>query len=229
MRRCQWFLLASFTVFMAGLFFAYFVMDYSPDARAVLIPPMFKKSFEQWEKGDIPERSAEDSALATSFYASNNPRVAVVTGSVAASTFGIGTFLLVWQNGATMGALLQDVRPHGQVGFVLTSVAPHSIPEISGLLISGASGFVMGWALVHPGRRRRGDALKTAGKDAIVLLATGVCMMFIAAPIEGFFSFNPHVPAAAKVAVAVIEVFAWGAFWIFYGRAPESEPGSSPT
>jgi uncharacterized membrane protein SpoIIM required for sporulation len=220
-RRCRWFLLASFTVFIAGLFFAFFVIDYSPDVRAIMVPPMFKKSFESWERGDTPDRSAGDSAAATSFYASNNPRVAVVTGAVAASTFGIGSFLMVWQNGAIMGTLLHEVRPYGRVGFVLTSVSPHSVPEISGLLISGAAGFVMGWALINPGRRKRGDALKAAGKDAIVLLATGVTLMFIAAPIEGFFSFNPHVPGGVKLAVAGVELLAWGAFWTFHGRTPE--------
>jgi uncharacterized membrane protein SpoIIM required for sporulation len=222
-RRSKWFLLVSLSVFVAGGFFAFFVIDYSPDVRAQFVPENFKSSFKNWEDGETPERTSDESAEATSLYASNNPRVAIMTGAVAASTFGIGTFMMVWQNGVIMGTLIHEVRPHGKVGFLLTSVAPHSVPEISGLLVSGASGFVMGWALIRPGRRSRGEALKAAGKDAIVLLATGVCLMFIAAPIEGFFSFNPNVPGGVKILVACIEVIAWAAFWMFYGKGEEDK------
>jgi len=56
----------------------------------------------------------------------------------------------------------------------------------------------------------------------VVLLATSVVMMFIAAPIEGFFSFNPAVPQGLKIAVAVIEAVVWGLFW--YGFAREKAP-----
>ena len=48
-------------------------------------------------------------------------------------------------------------------------------------------------------------------------------MMFIAAPIEGFFSFNPHVPGWLKTTVAVISVIAWATFWTGFGRNPAGE------
>jgi uncharacterized membrane protein SpoIIM required for sporulation len=90
------------------------------------------------------------------------------------------------------------------------------------LVISGAAGLLMGYSLINPGRRRRGDALRAAGKDALVLLITATLMMFMAAPIEGFFSFNPRVPVGAKIAFAIVSAIAWGLFWVFYGRPSES-------
>jgi uncharacterized membrane protein SpoIIM required for sporulation len=106
------------------------------------------------------------------------------------------------------------------------SIAPHGITEMSGLVISGAAGLVMGYALINPGRRRRGDALKAAGKDALVLLTTATLMMFMAAPIEGFFSFNPNVPVVAKVIFATGSAIAWGLFWVFLGKKSEAQPVS---
>ncbi len=197
---------------------SFFASDYFPDTRRVLVPPGLQETFEQWEKGDFKERTAGQSTVMTSMYATHNPTVAIVSAATAAATFGVGTFMLVGQNGMILGTLIHEVRPYGRVGFLLSQIGPHGVPEISGLLVAGASGFVMGWALIHPGRRRRGDALKVAGKDAVVLLATGVCLTFIAAPIEGFFSFNPNVPSALKIGVAITEILAWAAFWVFYGR-----------
>ena len=80
---------------------------------------------------------------------------------------------------------------------------------------------MLGWALICPGRRKRGEALALAGKDAIVLLATSIVMMFIAAPFEGYFSFNPNIPDAVKLIVAVLVASAWAAFWMGFGRTSD--------
>lgn len=226
MRRCRWFLLASLLVFLGGGFLSFFAADYFPDTRDVLVPPQTRELFKQWEEGAMEERSASQSTVMTSMYATHNPTVAIVSASAAAATFGVGTFMLVGQNGMILGSLAHEVRPYGRLGYLFGHILPHGVPEISGLLIAGAAGFVMGWALINPGRRRRGEALKVAGKDAIVLLATGIMLTFFAAPIEGFFSFNPRVPMALKVAVGAVEIVAWAAFWVFYGRSEATESTS---
>ncbi len=226
-RKCRWFLLLSLVIFVSGGVFSYFVMDVVPTTRDILVPPQERDQFKSWQKGNFEGRTPAESTMMTGVYATNNPRVAIISGASAAGTFGVGTLFFEWQNGAIMGSLAHELRDYGKLDFLFSSIAPHGVPEISGLIISGAAGFVMGWALINPGRRRRADALKAAGKDAIVLLSTGVCMMFIAAPIEGFFSFNPSVPGALKVTVAATEVCAWAAFWIFYDRE-DSELAESP-
>lgn len=221
-RRRRWYVFTSLAIFLAGGLFSFFIMRAVPSTRGVFVPPQFENAFEQWKTGSFEDRDADSALGMTGFYASNNPRVAVFTGAVAAATFGLGSFYLVWQNGALMGVLLHEVQPYGRMGYVLGSILPHGVPEISGLILSGSAGFVMGAALIAPGRRRRGDALKHAGRDAIVLLATGVTLMFIAAPIEGFFSFSPSIPLPVKITVGLIELVVWIAFWSFFGK-PEVE------
>ena len=152
--------------------------------------------------------------------------VSILSGAVAAATFGVGTAERLYSNGAILGALAYEMNTVGKVGFLFASILPHGVPELSGIIMAGAGGFVMGWALINPGRRKRGEALKAAGKDAIVLLCTAVVLMFIAAPIEGFFSFNPHVPSAAKVVVILVELVFWGIFWTGFGRKNEDLPQS---
>jgi uncharacterized membrane protein SpoIIM required for sporulation len=115
----------------------------------------------------------------------------------------------------------------GKLEFLIGSVAPHGVPELSGIIISGSAGLLLGWSLIVPGRRTRADSLRSVGKDAVTLLATSVVMMFIAAPIEGFFSFNPRVGIHIKEVVAVVSVIAWAIFWSSYGKnrsAVVSEP-----
>jgi uncharacterized membrane protein SpoIIM required for sporulation len=220
-RKLRAFVLASVIVFAAGITFAAVGSAYSPGLRSVFTPEEFKSSFEQWKSGNFEERSAQESLTATSFYSSNNPRVAIIEGAIAAGTFGIGSAAMVWQNGAILGALAYQTSQVGKLQHLLIWLAPHGVTELSGLILSGAAGFRMGWALIAPGRRKRGDSLRAAGTDAVIVLCTAVCLMFMAAPVEGFFSFNPRIPDWIKISFAALAATAWAVFWIGYGKKVE--------
>jgi len=93
------------------------------------------------------------------------------------------------------------------------------------LFVAGAAGLTLGWGLLVPGRRSRAESMREAGKDALVLTCQAILMMLIAAPFEGFFSFNPSVPTPLKVVVGMIVLSAWLTFWSFYGK-PKNAPAS---
>jgi uncharacterized membrane protein SpoIIM required for sporulation len=223
-RRCRAFVLASALLFVGSAFLSFFLMRTVPDTRAYFVPDQMRESFDDWKRGRFEERNGSASLGMTGFYATNNPFVSIVSGSIAAATFGVGTAEKLYENGAILGALAYEMNTVGKLGYLLASIMPHGVPELSGIIMAGAAGFVMGWALINPGRRKRGDALKAAGKDAIVLLATSVILMFIAAPIEGFFSFNPNVPSFVKVIAIGVELVFWGAFWSSFGKQSEELP-----
>jgi uncharacterized membrane protein SpoIIM required for sporulation len=219
-RRNRWFLLTSAIIFFGSALFIYGLMSWVPSVKEQVIPPAMQPLVDKWKEGSFDPRSSSEAGMMAAFYASNNPKTAIITGAVGAGSFGIVSVFFLFQNGAMLGALAHEVAPVGKLGFLLSSISPHGVPELSGAVVAGASGLLLGFALINPGRRRRADALKLVGKDAIVLLATSVVLMFIAAPIEGFFSFQPMIPQWFKVAVAGISVCGWAALWIFFGRTP---------
>ena len=222
-RRNRWFLFTSASIFFGSAFLIFFLMSWVPAVKDTVIPPGMEKNFDGWKKGEFQEKSGSESGAMTGFYASNNPRTAIITGAVGAGSFGVASVFFLFQNGAILGALAHEVAPVGKLPFLLSSISPHGVPELSGIIVAGSAGLLLGYALINPGRRRRSDALKAVGKDAIVLLATSVVLMFIAAPIEAFFSFQPQIPQWLKVVVAVISVIAWAALWTGFGRNPEIE------
>lgn len=217
-RRLRWFVLASASLFILSAVWGYVVLTIRPETRELIVPEQFKGTFEKWKTGKHDETTADRDLAATFFYSGHNPAVAIGTGAVAAATFGIATAMSIYENGLILGALVHDLQPVGHVDHLLYSIAPHGVTELSGIVLSGAAGFSLGWALICPGRRKRGDALAAAAKDALVVLCAAVVMMFMAAPIEGFISFNPHIPHWVKGTFAVCAAIAWAAFWIGYGR-----------
>lgn len=224
-RRRSAFVWASLLIVLASTFFAAGLMRAVPDTRPHFIPEEMRPLVDSWRSGEFENRTASESIAMAGFYSSNNPRVSIIAGSLAAATFGLGTTWLLYANGTILGALGSEMADVGKLGHLLVSIAPHGVTEMSGMVISGAAGFCMGWALIAPGRKRRGLALQEAGRDAVVLLATSVVMMFMAAPIEAFFSFNPAVPAPLKALFAVASAIAWLLFWNGYAR--EGEPSGS--
>lgn len=224
--RRRWvFLAASFAIFFGSWAVLFGAFEVRPDVRDGWVQDSgMTDLFEHWKSLDFKERPDNENMLMAGFYASNNPRVAVIAGSIGASTFGVGTTALLVQNGLILAALSSEMNSVGRLGKLFLYILPHGVPELSGVLFSGAAGLLFGWALIFPGRKTRGDALREAAKDAIPLLGTAVTLMFIAAPIEGFFSFNPNIPDGVKFAVIVVELLAWSAFWIRFGRAPENQP-----
>ena len=222
-RRSKFFILTSFLLFVASYGLTFLVMSTVPSSHNVFVPPAQKELFESWKSGKFEERGFEDSTQMTGFYMSNNPTVSIMAAGIAASTFGLGTVAMLYQNGAMLGALGHEMASVGKLPHLFLSIAPHGVTEMSGMIISASAGLILGWALINPGRRKRGDSLKAAGRDAIVLLVTSWIMMFIAAPIEGFFSFNPRVPDIARIAFALLSATAWGIFWIYFGKSSRSE------
>lgn len=222
-RRCRAYVLASFLLLIGSAGLSFTLMGTSPETRPLFVPEQARPLFDSWKKGEFAEMSGSQASAMAGNYAVHNPLVSVITGSVAAATFGLGTVNYIYQNGVMLGALSYEMNSVGKLGFLYASILPHGVPELSGLIVSGSAGLVMGWALISPGRRKRGESLKAAGKDAIVLLVTGVLLMFIAAPIEGFFSFNPNVPTPLKVVVIAVELTFWGLFWVGFGRNEEEK------
>ncbi len=219
-RRLRYAILASLLVFAAGVAFVPIALAIRPDLRPHLIPEQ-DENFQKWKHGDMDVYGLDQALAATAGYSSNNPLVAVVTGAQAAGTFGIGTSQIMFNNGLLLGALATDLAEVGRVGYLILHVTPHGATEITGFILAGGAGFWMAAALISPGRRSRGVALKEAGRDALVMLAGSYVMMLIAAPIEGFVSFNAAFPMALKVLIAVGSFAAWMAFFVGYGRRPE--------
>lgn len=207
-------------IFVGGGLFAFLLMQKVPATREHFVPHAFEPTFQSWKNGELPDRSHDESFAAWGMYAGNNPKVAAITAAVGAGSFGVATVLMDWQNGVILGSLASECQDTGRLGFLITSIIPHGIPEISGLIIASSAGLVLGWALICPGRRTRAESLAEAGKDGIVLMITGVCMMYVAAPIEGYFSFNPGIPGPVKLLVALFEIGFWAYFWSSVGKEP---------
>lgn len=208
----------AFGLFLFSVSAAAFLARSVPGAAEQMVPSGWESVVESWKSGTHDQRTAGESSMASAFYAVNNPRVALVYNGLSVVTFGVFGVYAMWMNGSLFGALALETASVGHLDFLLISVGPHGVSELWGIFIATGAGFVLAGAAIRPGRMTRGEAIREAGKDAFVMLVLSLIMILLAAPIEGWFSFNPMVPDAAKIAFTAVALIAWSGYFIGYGK-----------
>lgn len=222
-RQLKTFVFLSLAIILCAATLSATILRVRPELRHQVVSPMEEPLFKRWQEGEFDPRSTEENTMMWAFYAANNPLVTILTVARGAATFGLGSFEMNWRLGMQLGALSSDMARVGKLGFLYSSLIPHGASELSGAVLSSAAGLNMGWAVIAPGRRTRGRSLREAAKSSFVLFVMALLMMFIAAPFEAFFSFNPSIPQWLKTVLGLVILGGWLAYWISYGREDEAE------
>ena len=96
----------------------------------------------------------------------------------------------------------------------------HGVVELSCIFLAGGARLLIGSAMLMPGDLSRGDALKSRGMDAIMLIVGCVPLLIVAGTIEGFISPSPISPII-KIAIGVTTGIALYSYLLFAGREKE--------
>ncbi|MBY0358900.1 MAG: stage II sporulation protein M [Candidatus Obscuribacterales bacterium] len=143
----------------------------------------------------------EKSPVASSWIITNNIKVALMA-FVLGLTGGIGTVYVLVSNGLLIGGTFAVCSFYDLSYRLAAFVAPHGVFELSAIFISGGAGLLLAKGILFPGNLSRLDSLRINTKQAFILFAGCVPVLFIAGIIEGFISPRSDIPQAAKYAVS---------------------------
>lgn len=129
-------------------------------------------------------KSTSGLGLFATFLFTHNARVAIMTFALGFA-FGLPTAMLLAYNGATMGAFVALFASRGlgveAVGWLMI----HGATELFAVVLAGAAGLKIGWALAFPGGETRLDAVRRAGRPAALAMGGVVLMLCVAGALEG--------------------------------------------
>jgi uncharacterized membrane protein SpoIIM required for sporulation len=139
-------------------------------------------------------------AIASSKIATNNLGVALSAwaGGVLA---GALTLMIVIFNGLLLGGVLGVTLRYSMAGDLLTFIAAHGPLEITLILVAAAAGLSIGRAMVAASDGPRGEALRRAAADSLVVMAGCLPWFVLLGAIEAWISPNAGVPLAYKAAL----------------------------
>lgn len=215
------FILAAAALFFVPLLITLALLQWYPDGVYYLLSPGEAASYEEMyaptaERLGRP-RGASDQLTMLAFYIAHNVRIdfQCFAGGIV---FGLGSLFYIVFNGLMIGATAGHLTQIGYIETFWGFVAGHSAPELIGIVLSGAAGLRIGYALVAPGRKRRLDALKDAAQVAVRLLYGAAALTFSAAFIEALWSPNRALPFNVKIGAGIALWVVLVAYFVFAGR-----------
>ncbi len=130
---------------------------------------------------------------------------------------GLGTLYVLVQNGLMLGAVMGAGQHYGVGPALAAFVSSHGYLEIFSMIVAGASGLILGQAVLRPGLLRRRDALTRAARRAIALEMGVMPVLVVAGLLEGLVSPS-EVPAEVKYALGPALLAALLATLLVLGR-----------
>jgi uncharacterized membrane protein SpoIIM required for sporulation len=178
-----------------------------PGAAAGMVPGQFQAAADP-----PPEGRDYDASTAAEFSTSvmfNNIGVAL-TAFAGGISFGVITVLSLFYNGLILGVIAGLAISAGHGTAFLRLVSSHGPLEISCIVAGGIAGLRMGWALIRPGPRPRGAALRAEARPAVEIAAGTAPWLVICGLCEGFLT-GPDLPVEVQVAIGLsLFVIFWG-------------------
>jgi uncharacterized membrane protein SpoIIM required for sporulation len=168
--------------------------------------------------GPIGRRGADSDWQMFGHYIANNIGIAFQCFA-SGLFFGVGSLFFLVMNGALAGSVAGYLTRRGFGENFYSFVVTHGAFELTGIVLAGAAGLVLGHALLAPGRSTRLAALEHAARGAIVIVYGITAMFAVAAALEAFWSSARWVPAPVKFAVGAACWLVVLAYFAFQGRA----------
>jgi uncharacterized membrane protein SpoIIM required for sporulation len=179
-----------------------------PGPASGLAPAQYQSVTEPRPAGEDLGVSVDEQATLASEIFTNN--IGVVMLAFAGGIFaGLGTAWVLLTNGMLLGAVagLAINAGNGRPFFEL--VTAHGVLELSCIVVGAAAGLRVGWAIVHPGYRTRGAALRDEARAAIEMVLGTAAWLVVAGVVEGFVT-----PAGLGIGPVLAIGFGVGAvFW----------------
>jgi uncharacterized membrane protein SpoIIM required for sporulation len=141
---------------------------------------------------------------------------------------GIPTVLVLWSNQLNLGVSAGLMFAHGKGAIFFGLILPHGLLELTAVYLASAAGLRLGWTIIDPGPRRRGQALAEEGRAAMSIAIGLIGVLAVSGAIEGFVTGHVHV-TWLRIAIGVVAETAFLAYVIVFGRraAKEGEIGDA--
>jgi uncharacterized membrane protein SpoIIM required for sporulation len=146
----------------------------------------------------------------------NNAWVAVQC-IASAILLGIPIPWVLFLNAFNLGLNAAFMFDAGKADVFLGLLTPHGLLELTAVFLAGAIGMQLGWSVVSPGNRPRGQVLAERGR-AVVAVAIGFFgVLLVSALIEALVTPSP-LPTVVRIGIGVAAEIAFLAYVFHFGR-----------
>jgi uncharacterized membrane protein SpoIIM required for sporulation len=163
----------------------------------------------------------QESAMASQIFTNN---IGVTFYAFAGGLLlGLGTLYVLLQNGVLLGVVAGLAIGAGNGRSFFELVTAHGVLELSCIIVAGAAGLRLGWALIDPGNRTRGEALREEARAAVEIVLGTAPWLVLAGLVEGFVTpSGTGLPTVLAVGLSLGAIY-WGLV-LWRGTPEQPEP-----
>ncbi len=130
---------------------------------------------------------------------------------------GIPIPWILFQNAANLGVIGGLMFQAGKADVLFGLLIPHGLLELSAVFLAGAVGMRLGWTVIAPGDRPRGQVLAEQGR-AVVAVAVGlVAVLLVSGLIEALVTPAP-LPTFVRIGIGVAAEVGFLSYIVHFGR-----------
>jgi uncharacterized membrane protein SpoIIM required for sporulation len=212
-RARWWWLTASVASIVVAVATGWWIAR-SPGVQAALLPPAEAKALVQQQfKGYYTASPA--AAFAAQVW-TNNAWVAA-QALIFGILLGIPTVFVLLENAVNGGVDAGYLFAHGKGTLFFSLILPHGMLELSAVFLAAAAGLRLGWTVIDPGGRRRGQALAEEGRSTVTIAVGLVAVLAVSGVIEAFVTPS-SLPAWARIGIGAVAVLAFLGYSLGLGR-----------
>jgi len=186
----------------------------SPGVQNALLPPADAKALVQQQFQGYYTASPASSFAAKVW--TNNVWVAA-QALIYGILLGIPTVFVLLENAINAGVDAGYLFAHGKGALFFSLILPHGMLELSAVFLASAAGLRLGWAVIDPGNRPRGQALAEEGRSMITITLGLIVALGVSGIIEAFVTPS-HLPTWARITIGAVAVSAFVGYVLILGR-----------
>lgn len=130
---------------------------------------------------------------------------------------GLPIPIILFNNAANLGLIAGLMFQAGKGGILLGLLAPHGLLELTAVFLAGATGMRLGWSVISPGDRPRGQVLAEQGRGVVAVAVGLVGVLLVSGLIEALVTPSP-LPTFVRVGIGVIAEAAFLTYIVYFGR-----------
>lgn len=186
----------------------------SPGVQGALLPPAEARALVQQQFQGYYTASPA-SAFAAQVW-THNAWVAA-QALIFGILLGVPTLFVLLENAVNGGVNAGYLFAHGKGALFFSLILPHGMLELSAVFLAAAAGLRLGWTVIDPGDRTRGQALAEEGRSTVTIAIGLIIVLAVSGLIEAFVTPS-HLPTWARIGIGAVAVAAFIGYALVLGR-----------
>lgn len=212
-RTWRWWLATAVAFFAVVLVIAFWVAG-NPEVQSAVGTPT---EIDELVNHDVASYYSEHPAASFALQVWVNNSWVAAKCIAFSVVLGLPIPLVLFQNAANLGLIAGLMFQAGKGGILLDLLAPHGLLELTAVFLAAATGMRLGWSVISPGDRPRGQMLAEQGR-AVVSVAVGlVGVLLVSGLIEALVTPSP-LPTFVRVSIGIIADAAFLSYIGYFGR-----------